>query len=104
VPTLRTLRTQDVFFPDDHLALVTTFVPGPIRQLEGMIIVEEREIRPWQGGTRRSVPPTGIGSRYIVPVRAIQRAAHLVPIEPGCWNTRWYLNNTVDLEIFNLIY
>jgi hypothetical protein len=33
-----------------HLALVTTFVPGSIRQPEGMIIVEEREIRPWQGG------------------------------------------------------
>jgi hypothetical protein len=87
-----------------HLVLVTTFVLGPIRQPEGMIIVEEREIRPWQGGTRRRVPPTGIGSRYIVPVRAIQGAAHLVPIEPGCRNTRWYLNNTVDLEIFNSIY
>jgi hypothetical protein len=87
-----------------HLALVTTFVPGPMRQPEGMIIVEEREMRPWQGGTRRRAPHTGIGSRYIVPVKAIQGAAHLVPIEPGCGNTRWYLNNTVDLEIFNLIY
>jgi hypothetical protein len=71
-----------------HLAFVTTFVPGPIRQPEGMIIVEKREMRPWQGGTRRRAPHTGIESRYIIPVKAIQGAAHFVPIDPGHANTR----------------
>jgi hypothetical protein len=69
-----------------------------------MMIVEEREQQPWTRGRGRCTPQTGAGTRYIVPVRAIQSAAHLVPLEPIADNKRWYLNNTVDLETFNLVY
>jgi hypothetical protein len=84
-----------------HLALVTTFVPGPIREPEGMMIVEERQLQPWRRARGRWTPQTGAGTRYIVPVPAIQSAAHLVPLEPIADNKRWYLKNTVDLETFN---
>jgi DNA-directed RNA polymerase subunit N (RpoN/RPB10)/oligoribonuclease (3'-5' exoribonuclease) len=91
--------------PIFHLALVTTFAPSnTIHKPEGMVIVEKHEIRSRDYSTGRRRPQTGAGARYIVPVRAIQGAAHLIPIEPGGGNSRWFLNNTVDLEIFNLIY
>jgi hypothetical protein len=91
--------------PIFHLALVTTVAPSnTIHKPEGMVIVEKREIRSRDYSTGRRRPQTGTGAMYIVPVRAIQGAAHLIPIEPGVGNSRWFLNNTVDLEIFNLIY
>jgi hypothetical protein len=90
-----------------HLALVTTFAASnAIHKPEGMVIVVKREIRSWDYSTGRRRPQTGAGARYIVPVRAIQGAAHLIPIKEkdGCGDKSWFLNNTVDLEIFNLIY
>jgi hypothetical protein len=57
-----------------------------------------------EGGRGCWTPQTGAGTRYYVPVRAIQSAAHLVPLEPITDNKRRYLNNTVDLETFNLVY
>jgi Plavaka transposase len=90
------------------LALITSLVPGPIKKTEGMMIVEEQvplvQSEPFTRGGRRRQPQTGIGSRYIVPVSAIQSAAHLIPLEPSSKNTRWYLNNTIDLSTFNLLY
>jgi hypothetical protein len=49
-------------------------------------------------------PQIDAGTRYIVPVRAIQSAAHLVPPQPIADNKRWYPNNTVDLETYNFVY
>ena len=85
------------------MALVTTLVPGPIRQPEGMMLVEQRDQAPWQE-RHRQIPLTGVGATYIVPLRAIQCAAHLIPLDPSAANRRWYLSNTVDLEAFNLLY
>jgi hypothetical protein len=91
--------------PIFHLALVTTFAPSnTIHKPQGMVIVEKREIRTRDYSTGRRRPQTGVVARYIVPVRAIQGATHLIPIKPGSGNSCWFLNNTVDLEIFNSIY
>jgi hypothetical protein len=90
-----------------HLALVMTFAPSnAIHKPEGLVIVEKREIHSRDYSTGRRRPQTGAGTRYIVPVRAIQGAVHLIPVKEkdGCEDKRWFLNNTVDLEIFNIIY
>jgi len=89
------------------MALVTTMAIGPIRQPEGMIMVEIREqpaIRPLANGTRRRQPLFRAGTRYLVPITAIQGAAHLIPIDPVKDSHRWYLNNTIDLTAFNLLW
>jgi hypothetical protein len=92
------------------MALVSTLVPGIIKQPEGMIIVEQKQLLvdsgfPGPTGRHRK-PNMGAGARYIVPVTAIQSGAHLIPI-PNTGDyapQRWYLSNTVDLQAFNLLY
>ena len=92
------------------MALVSTLVPGIIKQPEGMIIVEQKQL-PVDSGCpqptgRRRKPSMAAGARYIVPVTAIQSGAHLIPIPNTRDNAprRWYLSNTVDLHVFNLLY
>jgi hypothetical protein len=87
-----------------HLALVTIFVQGPIRQPEGMMIVEEREPQPWKRGRGIGMHQKIARTHDIVPARAIQSVVHFVPPQPMAENECWYLNNNVDLGTFNLIF
>lgn len=87
------------------LALVRTLVPGPKRQPLGMVTVTEKETRTEaldEINVRRR-PHTGVGTRYIVPLRAIERAAHLCPLANDVDNNRWFINSTIDLNAFNLL-
>jgi len=45
----------------------------------------------------------GGGKTYIVPIRAIELPAHLIPLSLSSDNNRWLLNNCVTLETFNLL-
>ena len=87
------------------LALVRTLVPGPKRQPLGMVTVTEKDppTRPQDELNVRRRPHTGIGTRFIVPLRAIERAAHLSPFSDDVNNDRWFINSTIDLNAFNLL-
>jgi hypothetical protein len=63
---------------------------------------ESTEYKTSEFSDPKPLPQTGAGARFIVPVRAIQGAAHLIPIKEkdGCGDKRWFLNNTVG--VFNL--
>ena len=105
---LFTIRDPQEIQSNWCLALVSTFTIGSLRQPEGMVIVEESNAASGRSsnstGRSRRAPQTGVGSTYIVPVKAIQAAAHLIPLDPSQDNRRWYLSNTVDLNMFNLLY
>jgi hypothetical protein len=83
------------------LALVTTLIPGPIRQPSGLLTVQEK---PQEDDSTRRRPNFCVGSRYIVPLRLIERAAHLIPYDIAEDNNKWFVNNTIDLNAFNLFY
>ncbi len=86
------------------MALVQTFVPSPIRQPSGMITVSAKQQveRADELNVRRR-PHFAVGTTYVVPLKAIERAAHLCPYSAEADNTRWFLNNTIDLNAFNLL-
>ena len=94
------------------LALVQTLIPGPKKQPIGMVTVTEKEPqfpsrglgppRPDELSVRRR-PHTGVGASYVVPLRAVERAAHLCPFSNDVGNRRWFLNSTIDLNAFNLL-
>jgi hypothetical protein len=83
------------------LALVTTLIPGPIRQPSGLLTVQEK---PQEDDSTQRRPNFCVGSRYIVPLRLIERAAHLIPYDIADHNNKWFVNNTIDLNTFNLYY
>jgi hypothetical protein len=83
------------------LALVTTLIPGPIRQPSGLLTVQEK---PQEDDSTRRRPNFCVGSRYVVPLRLIERAAHLIPYDIADDNNKWFVNNTIDLNAFNLFY
>ena len=107
-------RLQCLFLVEDSnfgiqacLALVQTLIPGPKRQPVGMVTVTERLP---QLGSRahdelnvRRRPQCGVGTSCIVPLKAIERAAHLCPFSDDPQNKRWFLNSTIDLNAFNLL-
>jgi len=43
-------------------------------------------------------------TEIVVSIKRIMGMAHLVPETAGTDNKRWYVNNRIDLEIFNRIY
>jgi len=89
------------------LALVQMFATGLIRQPAGMVIVEERHqppMKPLHDERYCRKPPFGIGTSYLVPIRVIEGAVHLVPVTPQPDSSRWYLSNMIDLNALNLIY
>ena len=89
------------------LALVQTFVTGPICQTAGMVIVEERHQPPMQrlyDGSYDCKPCFGVGTTDIVPISAIPGAVHLLPLMPQPDSSEWYVSNTIDFNAFNLFY
>ena len=70
-----------------------------------MVTVTEKDppTRPQDELNVRRRPHTGIGTRFIVPLRAIERAAHLSPFSDDVNNDRWFINSTIDLNAFNLL-
>ena len=76
----------------------------------GMVTVTEKEpqfprrgpLRPDELSVRRR-PHTGVGASYVVPLRAVERAAHLCPFSNDIGNRRWFLNSTINLNAFNLL-
>ena len=46
----------------------------------------------------------GAGRTFIVPIHKVLGPAHLIPHEPHEGNTKWFMNNTIDLEMYNIIY
>ncbi|KAF8533230.1 hypothetical protein BDD12DRAFT_899866 [Trichophaea hybrida] len=70
------------------LALVTTLIPGPIRQPFGQLTVQEK---PQEDDSTRRRPNFCVGSRYVVPLRLIERAAHLIPYDIADDNNKWLL-------------
>ena len=48
-------------------------------------------------------PHTGVGVSYVVPLRAVERTAHLCPFSNDVGSRRWFLNTTIDLNAFNLL-
>ena len=92
------------------LALIQTLIPGPKKQPIGMVTVTEKEPQfPSRGPLRpdelsiRHRPHTGVEASYVIPFRAVQRAAHLCPFSNDVGNRRWFLNSTIDLNVFNLL-
>jgi hypothetical protein len=89
------------------LALVRMFATGLRRQTAGMEIVEERyqpRMQPLHDGSYRRKQLFGTRTTYIVPICAIQGAVHLLPQTPQPDSSRWYMSNTIDLNVFNLFY
>jgi hypothetical protein len=89
------------------LPLVQTFATGPIHQTAGVVIVKERYQSPMQllhDGSYHRKPLFGLRTTYIVRIRAIQGAVHLLPLTPQPDSLRWYLSNTIDLNVFILFY
>jgi len=89
------------------LTLVQKFATGPIQQTAGMAIVEKRYQRPMRqlhDGSYRRKPLLAIGITHFVHIRAIQGAVHLLPLMPQPDSSWWYLSNTIELKVFNLLY
>ena len=84
------------------LALVQTLIPGPKKQPIGMVMVTEKELQfpnrgplwPDELSVHRR-PHTGVGASYLVPLQAVERAAHLCPFSNDLGNRRWFLNSTI---------
>jgi hypothetical protein len=86
------------------LALVQTLVPGPVRQPSGMVTVSAKQHRGRADELNvRRRPHFAVGATYVVPLKAIERAAHLCPYSADADNDRWFLNSTIDLNAFNLL-
>jgi len=89
------------------LALVQTIATALIHQTAGMVIVKGRHqplMQPLHNGSYSRKPLFGVRTTYIVPISAIQRAVHLLPLMPQPDSSRWYLSNMIDLNASNLIY
>jgi hypothetical protein len=89
------------------LALVLMYATGPIRQTDGMVMVEERHqppMEPLHDGTDRRKPCYGVGTSSMVPISVIQGAVHLLPLtlQPDC--SQCYLSNAIDLNAFYFCY
>ena len=59
-------------------------------------------LRPDELSIRRR-PYTGVGASYVVPLRAVEHAAHLCLFSNDVGNRRWFQNTTIDLNAFNLL-
>jgi hypothetical protein len=89
------------------LALVQTVETGPIGQTAGTVIFEESHqplMQPLHDGSYCNKPLFGVGTTYIVPIRTIQGAVHLLLLTPQPDRSQWYLSNMIDLNAFNLLY
>jgi hypothetical protein len=86
------------------LALVQTFVTGPICQTACMVIVKERDqppIQPCHDESYCHKPVFGIGTTYNIPSSTIQGAVNHLPLIPLPDNSQWYVSNTIDLNRSN---
>ena len=87
--------------------LVYTFATGPIRQTAGKVILEEIHqppMEPMHNASYHRKPLFRSGTTDIVPICAIQRAVHLLPLTPQPDSMWWYLSNTIDVNALNLLY
>lgn len=84
-----------------RVALVSTLIPKQFKRNTGLIVVEAG---PNRGSHNPQRPPFGAGAEYIVPLSSIEGPVFLSPFEAGLGNTSWFLNNTVDLDMFNQYY
>ena len=66
---------------------------GNVSDVTGLVTVTLGPAQRLQGTTQ-----------IVVGINRIIGMAHLVPEISGTENTRWYVNNMIDLEIFNRIY
>jgi len=81
------------------LAFVKMFPTGPIRQTNGMVIVEEEYQPPMRFLHNESYchnPLFGIRMTYIIPICAIQGAVLLLPLMLQLKSSRWYMCNKID--------
>jgi hypothetical protein len=87
------------------LALVQTLATGTIDQTAGMVIDEKRHQPPMQAlhnGSYCRKHLFSVGTTCIVPISTIQQAVELLLQTPQPDSSRWYLNNTIELNAFNL--
>ena len=80
----------------DRLVLVDRLYvenSGKVSDVTGLVTVTLGPAQRLQGTTQ-----------IVVGINRIIGMAHLVPEISGTENTRWYVNNMIDLEIFNRIY
>jgi hypothetical protein len=92
----------DPFNDKTHrVALVATLIPRRFKRNTGLIVVEAG---PERYAINPQRPPFSAGAEYIVPLSAIESPLFLSPLEAGPGNKLWFLNNTVDLEMFNRYY
>jgi hypothetical protein len=82
------------------LTLVSTLIRGAICQPSSLLMELEK---PQEDHSTQRRPNFCIGLCYIIPLRLIELAAHLIPYGIADDNNKWIVNNTNNLNIFNLL-
>lgn len=87
------------------LVVVRVFGISKIIDTSGLL-TESRETmgdHPLQDHIECKRPWFNAGSTFVIAASHINIAMHLIPHEPNDANDKWFLNNTIDLDTFNLI-
>jgi hypothetical protein len=85
-----------------RLAIVETFEPengGSLGEDHGLVTVAMKRTDRVPQSMHR-----GAGRTFNVPICKVLGPAHLIPHEPHGDNTKWFVNSTIDLETYNVIY